>query len=193
MKTILLPAAAIAAVALATPAFGQSVPAAKVAVVDLDRIGRECNACRTASATLQSQANAFNTRRQTLTTQLTPERTALEAAVRALGTKQPDAALTKRIQDFQQKEANANQELGRQQNQIQRNQAYISQQVQERLQPLLRPAMQRRGANLLVESGATLSSDASLDITTDVLTALNAALPSLQTTAPAQAQPAQGR
>ena len=45
--------------------------------------------------------------------------------------------------------------------------------------------MQKRGANVMVEIGQTLASGASLDVTNDVLTALNAALPSIQTTAPA--------
>ena len=34
--------------------------------------------------------------------------------------------------------------------------------------------MQRRGANMMVEIGQTLASGASLDVTNDVLTALNA-------------------
>ncbi|WP_294006264.1 OmpH family outer membrane protein [Sphingomonas sp.] len=191
--TIRIAAALLAATIIATPAFAQAVPAAKVAVVDLDRIGRECNACRTAGATLQSQVTAFNTRRQQLTTQLQPERQSLTASVTALNGKEPDAALRARIQAFQAKEATASQELERQQNQIQRNQAYVGQQVNQRLVPLLQPAMDRRGANVLLDTGAALRFAATLDITTDVLTALNAALPSVVTTAPAQAQAPQGR
>jgi hypothetical protein len=50
--------------------------------------------------------------------------------------------------------------------------------------------MQRRGANVMLEIGSTLATGASLDVTNDILTALNAALPSVQTVAPAQpAQP----
>lgn len=179
-------AALLAASVLATPAVAQSVPAAKVAVVDLDRIGRECTACRTASAALQSQVTAFNTRRQTLATQLQPERQALTAAVTALGGKDPDAALRTRIQAFQTKEAAAQQELQRSQNQIERNQAYVGQQVNAKLVPLLQPAMDRRGANVLLDSGAALRFATSVDITTDVLTALNGVLTSVATTAPAQ-------
>jgi hypothetical protein len=52
--------------------------------------------------------------------------------------------------------------------------------------------MQRRGANLLVEVGATLATAQSVDVTNDVLSSLNSALPSLITTAPAQSAP-QGR
>ena len=41
--------------------------------------------------------------------------------------------------------------------------------------------MQRRGANVLLEQGATLASPPTLDVTNDVLAALNAALPSVST------------
>ncbi len=185
---IRLTAALIAASALAAPALAQRVPAAQVAVVDLERVGRDCNACRTASAALQSQVNAFNTRRQQLTTQLQPERQQLQTAVTVLAGKQPDAALTQRIQAFQQKEGNAAQELERQQTQIQRNQAYISQQINAKLVPLLQPAMERRGANVLMDTGSAIRFATTLDITNDVLAALNAALTTVSTTAPAQTQ-----
>lgn len=192
--TYRIAAALLAATAIAAPAAAQSVPAAKVAVVDLDRVGRDCTACKSAAAALQGQVNALKTRSQTLQTQLQPEGQALNAAIKALNGKEPDAALTKRIQAFQQREAQAQQELGNQQNQIQRNQAYISQQVNTKLQPLLQPAMQRRGANVLVDAGTTLANDASLDITNDILAQLNSALPSVATTAPAApAQAPQGR
>lgn len=183
-----LSTAIVAAMIVASPAFAQAVPAAKVAVVDLDRLGRECNACKTASTALQAQVTAFNARRQALATSLQPERTALTTAVTALNGKAPDAALQTRIQAFQQKEGAAQQELERSQNQIQRNQAYVSQQVNAKLVPLLQPAMDRRGANVLLDSGAALRFGPTLDITNDVLAALNGALTTVGTTAPAQAQ-----
>lgn len=187
MKTYLA-AALVAASAIATPALAQRVPAAQIAVVDLDRVGRECNACRTASTALQSQINAFNTRRQQLTTQFQPERQQLQTAVTALAGKQPDAALTQRIQAFQQREQGAATELERSQAQIQRNQAYISQQINAKLVPLLQPAMDKRGANVLMDSSSALRYAPALDITNDVLAALNAVLTSVATTAPAQPQ-----
>ncbi|WP_294123753.1 OmpH family outer membrane protein [Sphingomonas sp.] len=183
---IRLSAALIAASAFATPVLAQQVPNAQVAVVDLDRIGRDCNACKAAATTLQSQVNAFNTRRQQLNTQLQPERTTLQTAVNALNGKQPDAALTTRLQAFQQKEVAAAQELEKQQNQIQRNQAYISQQINAKLAPLLQPAMQKRGANILLDGGAAIRFAPTVDITNDVLASLNVALPSVVTIAPAQ-------
>ncbi|MBO9516845.1 MAG: OmpH family outer membrane protein [Porphyrobacter sp.] len=184
-------ASGLAFVAFAQPALAQAVPASKVAVVDLDRVARECNACKTANQSLQQQIQAFEARRNQLQTSLQPEAQGLETAVKALNGKQPDAALQARIQAYQQKEQQAGQELQGQQQQIQRNQAYVGQQIQAQLQNLYKPAMQKRGANALVEVGQTLAYDPSLDITTDVLTALNGALTSINTTAPApQQQPA---
>jgi len=178
-------AAIIAAVAIGTPAAAQRVPAASIAVVDLGRISSECNACKTASAALQGQVAALRTRQQQLTTSLQAEGTPIQTAVNALAGKQPDAALTARIRALQTKQEAGNQELQRQQQTIQRNQQYIQQQIDAKLGPVIDQVMQRRGANLVVETGATLKSSPGLDVTTDVLTGLNAALPSLNTTAPA--------
>jgi outer membrane protein len=52
--------------------------------------------------------------------------------------------------------------------------------------------MQRRGANVLVETGSTLATATNVDVTNDVLAALNSSLPTISTTAPATQQP-QGR
>jgi Skp family chaperone for outer membrane proteins len=187
MKTR-ISAALLAATLIATPAFGQAVPAAKVAVVDLERVGRDCTACKAASTALQGQVTTFTNRRNQLVQSLQPERTALQTAVNALNGKAPDAALTARIQAFQKKEADAQAELERSQQTIQRNQAYVSQQVNAKLAPLLQPAMDRRGANVLMDAGSAVRFGPALDITNDVLAALNSALPSVVTTAPAQAQ-----
>lgn len=181
-------ASGLALAALATPAFAQAVPASKVAVVDLDRIARECNACKVANQTLQGQVQAFEARRGQLASTLQPEAQGLETAVKALNGKQPDAALQGRIQAYQQKEQQAGQELQGQQVQIQRNQAYVGQQIQQALANLYKPAMTKRGANVLVEVGQTLAYDPTLDVTGDVLTALNGALTTINTTAPAPQQ-----
>jgi hypothetical protein len=53
--------------------------------------------------------------------------------------------------------------------------------------------MQKHGANILMEVGSTLATATSVDVTNDVLAGLNAALPSLQTTAPPAPKQPQGR
>ena len=190
-KTLILSAIAAAAAIPAT-AQAQRVPAAVVVVVDSDQIYRDCNACRTAQTQLQSQAQALQTRRQTLLTQLRPEGEAIRTAVQALNGKQPDAALTKRVQDFQQREQQANEELQRMQQNLQSIQANVIRQIEERLRPAINQVMNQRGANVAVDVDSTLAHAAAINVTPAVLAALNATLPSVSLTPlPQQQQPAQ--
>jgi outer membrane protein len=195
MKTIMQATVAAALLgAVAAPAAAQSVPTAIIAVVDLERVTAQCNACKTANAALQSQANALRARQKALAAPLEVEGKALQAAANALNGKPADAALQARAQAFDTKRQQAAQELTRQEQQIQRNQSYIQQQIAAKLGPIYQQVMTRRGANVMLEVGTTLASGASLDVTTDVLTALNASLTTVQTTAPAPTQAApQGR
>lgn len=194
MKTLLITASLVATAVLPSAAQAQAIPPAVIAVVDLDKVTSSCNACKTAAAALRSQAQALQTRQQALAGPLETEGKAIQAAVDALNGKEPDAALKSRAQAWQAKRAQAAQELETQQQQVQRNQQYIQKQIGDKLGPIYTQVMQRRGANMMVEVGTTLASGSALDISNDVITALNAALPSIQTTAPAQPRPAtQGR
>ncbi len=183
MKTMLsLAALAASLVAIPTVASAQRAPGAVIVVVDSERVYRECNACRTASAQLQSMVTAAQGREKTLTAQLQTEDTAIRAAANALGGKEPDAALKARAQAFDTKRNAANQELSRLQNNIQSTQANVARQINVKLGPVYSQVMTARGANLALDVSATLASASALDVTADVLAALNAALPSVSAT-----------
>ena len=189
MKTLMISSAFAAAMLAPAAASAQNIPAAVVAVVDLEKVTSQCTACRTAKATLEGQVNGLKSREQALAAPLQTEGKSIQAAIDALPKgKEPDAALQARIKAFQTKQQQGASELQRQQTQIQRNQAYISQQISTKLGPIYQQVMQRRGANVLVEVGNTLATSSSVDVTNDVLAALNASMPTVQTTAPAQAQ-----
>jgi Skp family chaperone for outer membrane proteins len=189
MKNLLI-SAALAAFVLPTAAAAQAIPSAVVAVVDLEKVTSQCNACKTATAALRSQATALQSRQQALVTPLQTEQKSIQSAIDALPQgKEPDAALKQRAAAFQTKYQQAQEEVARGEQQLQRNQAYINQQVRDKLGPIYSQVMQRRGANIMVETGTTLATATSVDVTNDVLAALNTAMPSLQTTAPAQAAP----
>lgn len=192
MKTLLMSAAFAAAVLAPAAANAQAIPPAVVAVVDLDSVTRNCNACKTAQAALQNQVTAEENREKALVAPLQTEQESIKAAVAALKGKEPGPALQARIKAFQTKydEAQADADRGRQQ--LKANQTYIQKQIADKLNPIYQQVMQRRGANLLVEVGYTLATSRSVDVTGDVLAALNAALPTIATTAPVQQQP-QGR
>jgi len=192
MKTLLISAAVAAAAIAPSAATAQALPNAVVAVVDLDRVTAECNACKTARAALKSQVDAYQAREKGLAAPLETEQKSIQAAVDALKGKEPDAALKTRIESFQRKQQQAAQDLSTQQRQIQANQQYIQKQIQDKLSPIYQQVMQRRGANLLVEVGTTLATAQNVDVTNDVLAALNTSMPTLVTTAPAAPAP-QGR
>jgi outer membrane protein len=192
MNKILM--AAAAAIALSpVSAQAQAVPGAVIAVVDLDKVTSECNACKTASASLRSQAQAIQAREKALGQQLETEGKAIQAEIDALKGAEPSAALKTKVQAFQTKQQNAVNEIQTGQANVQRNQAYVQQQVGQKLGPIYQQVMQRRGANLMIEVGSTLASSSALDVSAEVLAALNTAMPTLSTTAPAQAQTPQGR
>jgi outer membrane protein len=189
MKTLLVTAALAASTLVPAAAAAQAIPPAIVAVVDLEKVQSSCTACKSAAAALNSQGNAIKARATALDTPLQTEAKAIQTALNALPQGgSPDAALQTRITAFNQKKQQRDQELANRAQQYERNQAFIAQQLQSKLNPIYQQVMQKRGANVMVEVGSTLATSASLDVSNDVLASLNAALPAVQTTAPAAAQ-----
>jgi len=190
-KLVLSLAAGVGALTMAGAAEAQQRPA--ILIVDTDRVLNECTACKSAATQLQSQVQQGRTRAQQLESTLKPEAEALEKAVQALGGKQPDAALQARIAAFRNKQQQGSAELSNRENTIQSTQAHVQQQIGRRLVQVVEQSRARRQAAIVLTKGSTLASDAALDITGEVLAALNQQLPSVSVTPlPQQARP-QGR
>ena len=208
MKTKLLAAAVIAA-ALPTGAIAQQrVPAAVVAVVNTDRVLRECVACVSATAALQAQDTNFQQRRQALLGPLQPEEQALQAEVTRIqglsGAARTAAenALRPRVEAFNQRRQTAAQELQTLQQNFESTRVHVGAQLNRALEPIYSQVMTARGANLIISSDARLGNSPALDVTNDVLAQLNRALPAVSITPmpqqapaaqPAQPQPQQPR
>ena len=192
MKTILTAAIVMASsIAVPSVAMAQRAPAAVVVVVDTSRIYRDCNACRTAQTQLQAQLTTARTREQTLTNELRTEAQAIQTALNALAGKQPDAALQTRAEAFQRRQEAAQAEVARLQQNIQSIQANVVRQIDARLNPAITQVMTSKGANLAVDVNATLAHAPAVNVTNEVLAALNTALPSVSVTPmPQQQQPA---
>jgi Skp family chaperone for outer membrane proteins len=193
MKTLL--ASAVFAAAIVTPsvASAQAIPGAIIAVVDLEKVTNDCNACKTAAAALRTQVDALQKRQAALGTPLAAEQKSIQAAIDALNGKEPDEALKTRIRAFQTKQQQGSQEISAQEQQVQRNQQYIQKQIADKLGPIYQSVMQKHGANILMEVGSTLASSTSVDVSSDIIAGLNVALPSIQTAAPAEPKQPQGR
>jgi Skp family chaperone for outer membrane proteins len=190
--------AAVAALSIGLP--GAAIAQrnnADILIVDTARVFSECTACRAAQTQLQTQVNTLQQRRTALAQQLQTEGAPIQTAVNALNGRQPDAALTARIRAFETRQNTANQELQRSATTLQSTEANVTQQIGTRLGPILETIRNTRRAAVVIAKGQTLANDNSLDVTNEVLTQLNAQLPSVSVTPlPAGQQPAgtpQGR
>jgi Skp family chaperone for outer membrane proteins len=188
MTNKLLLAAIAASAFVPAAAQAQRVPAAAIAVVDVDRIGRECTACRAAAAQLQSQETALRTRAEALQQQLRTAGTPIQTAVNALNGRQPDAALQARITAFQTQQRNAETELANSQRNLQSTQANVNQQIGARLNTIVGTVAASRGANIAIARDAAIYAATNVDITNEVLAQLNQQLPSVSVTPLPQTQ-----
>src|SRR3712207_9567640 len=113
--------AALTALSLALPAAAQAqrTPGAVIVVVDTDRIFRECTACRAAQTQLQGMVTSARTRAQQLGQPLQTEAQSIEQAGAQLRNQSgaaraaAETALNTRVQQFQQKQTTAQQEVAR--------------------------------------------------------------------------------
>jgi outer membrane protein len=189
MTKHLLAALAVTAAALAVPVSAQTVPDAKIAVVDLARLLSDCTACKAANTQLQAQQTQLRSQAESLSAPLRTEGQSLQTAIQGVkGT--PDAALQARITAFETKRNAAQQQVAAGEQSLERNVAYVRQQIGTKAQPIIQQVAQQRGATIAMDKGSTFYAAATVDITEAVLAQLNSQLPSVSTTAPAQAAPA---
>ena len=185
--------AATAALALAPGALSaQALPNPTIAVVNTDQILATCTQCSVANTALQAQLTQLEQRASALGTPLQTEQQAIETALRALPQgQQPNAQLTQRIQSFQTQQQSAQTELGNRQQQIQRNVAFVRQQILQRIQPAIQQVMQQRNATIVLDRGAVLLHAPTVDVTAAVLAIVNQNSTPLNVNAPPpQQQPA---
>ena len=185
--------AAATAIILPFAAQAQQLPAAVVAVVDSQRILQQCTVCSAANTQLQQQQQSLQARAQQLSTPLETEGTAIQAAINALPAgQQPDAALQARIQAYRTQQENARREVGGREEQIRRNQAFILQQIQQRVAPAVQQIAQQRGATVALDASNIAWSSPAVDITPAVVALVNQNTTPLNVNAPPPAQqPAQ--
>ena len=189
MKKIAL-SLAVAVSALTFSGAAEAQQKSAVLVVDTDRVLNECTACKSAASQLQGQIQAGRTRAQQLESTLKPEAESLEKAVQAANGK-PDAALQARIAAFQQKRQQGATELQNKENSLQSTQANVQQQIGRKLVEIVEQSRARRQASIVVSKGSTLANDSTIDITGEVLAALNQQLPAVSVTPmPQQSKPA---
>ena len=198
MRKILLLAAIAATTAIPSAVHAQARPT--ILIVDTGAVMGTCTACKAAAAQLQQKQTALRTRAQSLQQQLQTEGKPLQDQFEALKGKQPDAALQQKITAYQAKERNAQQELAKGERDLQSTATNVQQQIGTRLVQIVEQIRAQRGAAIAIAKDSTLANDTAIDVTSQVLASLNAALPSVSVTPlpqsqqqPAQQQQPQGR
>jgi Skp family chaperone for outer membrane proteins len=186
--------AAVAALSLGMPGAAlaqRNNSAPSILIVDTERVLTECTACRAAATNLQQQIQQMQQFAQGLAQPLQTEGQGIETAVRALNGKQPDSALQQRVNSFQTRQNQANQQIQQRENTIRSTQAHVNQQIGQRLGPILEQIRGQRRATIVLSKNSTLANDNAVDVTNDVLAQLNQQLPSVNVTPlPQQAPPA---
>jgi Skp family chaperone for outer membrane proteins len=192
MKTI-FKAAAIAALALGTSSLSTAAlaqaaapaAAASIIVVDMARVASDSAAGKSGQTQLKTKLDSLQARGKTLSDSLrTEEETLLKA--RQANTMAPEAFQAK-VKELQNKQNNARTELGNREQELQRSNAFVNQQIFNAVGPIIQTVMRERGATVVLARDAALAVAPQLDVTAEVIRRLDAALPRVNATAPAAA------
>ena len=180
MITRTLAASALAmAAATITPAFAQTAP--QIVVVEMSRIAAESAASKSAEPQLKAKFESVQSRAKTLGDQFRNEYETLQKAQPSMAKE----AFQTKARELQQRQVTAENEVRGREQDYGRSVQYVRQQILEAVNPIITAVMREKGASLALDRDATLAVASSLDVTTDVMTRLNAALPRVGITPPA--------
>jgi Skp family chaperone for outer membrane proteins len=191
MKTILLKSMLLAAAPLAAFAAMPSIAHAQLAVADLDEAVAKSNAgvlaANQINLTYKAQIDAAQARANTLNTELTGLRNAIVAAQRAPNPNQ--AAIQAQAAAYQKRQQEAEREVQTLSLPFQTANAYAREQIALKLEAALDRAMTAKRITVVVPPQSVIKALPSAEITADVITQLNALVPTVSTTPPAGWQP----
>lgn len=160
---------------LATSALAQNLPPAVIAVIDTQQIRRESLAGKDFSRQVEVIQAEFQTKYNKISEELKKEEAELQNK-RALMTPQ---AFEDARKQFAAKYQNAQQDLQERQRNINLAISKANNVLSRALLPIFQRITEARGANILVERSQIVLPAAKLDITSDVITALDKVLPSI--------------
>lgn len=184
----LMPVAGVAM--LAAPAAAQS--RLGIGVADLEaavaKSAAFTNAMTAMQTTYKAQIDSFNARKTTLDTELQTKATEIQNLQKQSGAA---ATLQPKVEAFQKRRGEIQQELNTLGRPIALAQAYVEEQITAKLNDALKSAMTKRKVDLVLVPGATVSYQPTVDITDAVTAELNTMVPSAQIVPPAGWQPGQ--
>lgn len=167
----------------ALPVVASAQAASQIVVVDMSRIAAESAASKSAEPQLKAKFESVQSRAKALGDQFRGEYETLQKAQPSMAKE----AFQAKARDLQQRQVTAENEVRGKEQDYARSVQYVRQQILEAVNPIITAVMREKGAVLAMDRDATLAVAQSLDVTTDVMTRLNAALPRVSINPPAAA------
>ena len=159
-----------------------------VVVVNVARIFQDSAAGKYALSQLRPQNEQLNQRTRNYQTQFQKEEQALQQQAQAKTLTQP--VLQQKAQDLQKRAQTANEDIQARARALQASDNAWKQQVLDAMNPILQAVMKEKNAVAVIPSSVTLGAVPSVDVTADVMSRLDRALPRVNLTAPATTAPA---
>lgn len=175
------------ALGAAAPGFAQT--ASSILVVNVGRVFEESAAGKAAIAQLRPQVDQLQQRQRTYQEQFQREEQGIQQAAAqnqpGKAPVTPIATLQQRARDLQQREQTANTELQSRQQALQASDNSVRRQILEGMTPIVTALLKERNAAVAIPSNVALGSVPAVDVTSDVISRLDRALPRVSTTPPA--------
>jgi Skp family chaperone for outer membrane proteins len=184
--------AALASPMAVAPALAQAAASTApivrgVGVVNLPGVIANSNAYKTAATqrpvTYKAQIDQATTRRNAITAQITPLYTKLQADSAAANPNQ--ASLQQQAGQLQQIQQAGEQELNQILAPVALSQAYVEEQIQDKLSAAVQAAARKQNVSLVLTPDQVIYADNAYNLNQAVLAELNTALPSAQLVPPA--------
>jgi Skp family chaperone for outer membrane proteins len=189
MKMInkMLLAASALALAPVAPAAAQSV-----AYTDVQQVIAQSQAARTADQQMRVSYKGTYDQIESRSRVLQAELNALVVKFQADQKTNPNnPTLQAQARAIQEKQRAAQEELGKLSDPIERVNAYVIEQIEPKLDAAVTAAMAKKNVSLLVQRNIVIKNTPGTDLTPDILAELNAMVPSVSITPPADWQPGQ--
>lgn len=179
-------ALAVSAPLALVPTVAAAQVARGIAVVNIPAVIANSNALKTAEqqrpVTYKAQIDAANAKRQQLQTQLQPLISKFNTDRQAASPNQQ--SLQQQANSIQQLQDQGNRELQQILAPVALSQAYVQEQINDRLAAAIEAAAKKKNVTLVISPDSILYADAAYNLNQDVLNELNTALPSAQLVPP---------
>jgi Skp family chaperone for outer membrane proteins len=198
MKAALAAALATGTAMTAQPALAQSsgTVVQGLAIANLDAVIANSNAFRTAETqrqtTYKAQIDQAEQRRAAIAAQLNPMVTKFNTDSQAANPNQ--ASLQQQATSIQRMQESAQEELQRILQPVAMSRAYVTEQIEDKLDQAVKTAMGKKNVSLLLNPQSVVAVNASAyNLNQDILTELNTLIPSAQIVPPSGWEPRQVR